>query len=279
MHFVGIGGEQNHDYIFEGEIPLEHISEPGPDGRPFEFRFMVRAEIKKEGESGYGFVWLEQRNRSGTNPEGDGKIIVLPPERTPEESLDAIHAVALPQLQAAIATSGSKILVSKSLLSDEDMVALGTALNKDIVEIIDPTDMLHRATNTNAGTNPGTLACVMSRLDFETLKAKGLTQHNNRSTLLVLEEDLKDVRYLYTEGVIGMARAMMVKDMQKAIAYRDLLFGPSVNNEMLNKLLQGDQVVFFNELTDVFRFKPIIAIDTSHLPEYKVIMENYLRQA
>lgn len=169
---------------------------------------------------------------------------------------------------------GSKILISENLLSPEDIFALRSQLNKDVIEIVPQEVILRMATN-NA-VSKETLGCIISREEFNSLW-KDSHKMNNRSTVLVLDEDLKESRYLYLEGVIGLATAMMNGDALKVRAYTDLLFSAAVDERIL-ELLKKDNPVEF-ALQAIFRFKPIKPISTKELMEYRKAMEGALAAA
>jgi hypothetical protein len=125
----------------------------------------------------------------------------------------------------------------------------------------------------NSSVKKEKLACVVSRDEFNTLW-KSSHKNNNHATLLVLEDDLRSARYLYTEGVIGLARAMMNSDSQKVREYMRLLFETAADDDVL-ELLKKDNPIEF-AVKAILKFKPVVPIRTEELPEYKKVMEKYL---
>ena len=101
---------------------------------------------------------------------------------------------------------------------------------------------------------------------------------------IVLDDRLGEENYLYLEGVVGLAKAMMDKDAEAAQAYMKLLFGGItidgvvVDEAVLEDLLKkGDSVGF--ALSAVLKFRPVVKIDPEELDRYKLMVENALMAA
>ncbi|MBN1526759.1 MAG: PAS domain S-box protein [Candidatus Omnitrophica bacterium] len=170
--------------------------------------------------------------------------------------------------------AGSKLLISEELFSPEDVIALRSILNTDLIEIM-PADAI-RAAATNKEASKNNLGCIIGRDEFNNMW-KDSHRINNRSTVLVLDEDLKDSRYLYLEGVMSLATAMMNGDTVKVRAYAELLFSTAVDDSVL-ELLKKDNPIEF-AIRAILKFRPIAPIRTEELMENRKSMEASLAAA
>jgi len=187
--------------------------------------------------------------------------------------LGSIHK--LMPIPASVAP-GSKILLSETLFDVEDLVALKTVLNTENIEILPPGEIRDRAMNSKATRE--NLSIILSKEEFEN---KDLWKDSDKETRLkasvvLLDEKLTGVNYLYLEGVIGFARSVMNRDNQAIRSYYSLLSGEALSDEILESL--KDSPVAF-AIKAILKFRPITVQDPQELENSKKIMEEYLRAA
>ncbi|MBN1526761.1 MAG: hypothetical protein JW919_04160 [Candidatus Omnitrophica bacterium] len=202
----------------------------------------------------------------------DDKVLAAQLARAPP-FIKGIHELLMSSGRPAFAT-GSKILISENLLSPEDALALRSVLGKNIVEIL-PAEAIRNAAM-NGAVSRDKLGCIVTREEFNSLW-NGSHRTNNKSTVLVLDEDLKDTRYLYIEGVIGLALAMMNGDTGRVRGYASLLFSTLIDDQVL-ELLKRDNPIEF-AIRAILRFKPVEPMKTGELQQYKKTVEAALAAA
>ncbi len=123
--------------------------------------------------------------------------------------------------------SDAQILLSEGLFDIADAAHLKENVFKDnkIIAIATFDDITEAATK--GEDRKGKVACVMTRLEFERLsKIKGFDRNKERlkATILVLDEKLEGANYLYLEGVVGLVKAMMDKDVSRIRMCMKFLF-------------------------------------------------------
>jgi len=200
------------------------------------------------------------------------KVGLAQPGRSTEDVCTAFSTMR--KIACNVYSTGSKVLLSKNLFSIEDQTVLRCVLNKDQIELVDPDEMARRATNRNA--SPDKLACVMTRSDF----LKNWNENhkiNTKASILVLDDDLKGERYLYFEGIIGLARAIMNHDRDRIIALFKRFFTTDINDEDI-ALLSGDDAVGF-AIRYALTFHPIEPIDMATFEQLRLEMESSLSAA
>ena len=193
--------------------------------------------------------------------------------------INSIHTLVRPQgTQASLIPQGTKILLSDSLFDEADKEHLADLLGKDSpIQILPPKEI--RNASINNKTTRNNLACVVSKEDYDN---PDLWNHNhkdqNKAVLLILNEDLKRERYLYLEGVIGLANAIIRDDRNAISNYMKLIFTKVVDiddSKLLELLINSPR-----EFADMIKFKPIMPIDKEELlNQYKSTVENYLVMA
>lgn len=169
---------------------------------------------------------------------------------------------------------GAKILLSETLFNDVDRVYLSRLLGEDsFVKILSPREIRNASINRNRTTQ--NLACIINQKDYDDPELWNKNHRaNNRAAMLILSEDLQDSRYLYLEGVVGLAHALANKDTQAIERYMSILFNKTrdISDAKLLELLLNDP----REFSDHIRFKTE-PFDKEKLYErYKADVENYL---
>jgi hypothetical protein len=184
--------------------------------------------------------------------------------------LSEIHGIGMAPMP-----EGAQILLSETLFDEVDRQHLRGLLGEDSPVRIAPAKEIRDA-STNRNTTKQNLACVISKADYDNADLwDGNHKDKNKATMLILGEDLRSYRYLYIEGVVGLARAMMVNDTAAMGRYLERLFVKSANIDdagLLNILLNEPE-----RFSEYIKFKRIEPYDTEELPEkYKCIVESYL---
>ena len=226
--------------------------------------------------------------REGGNPNGglagEEKCVKIREERDlkhglstyVEDEIERLHYLSLSLLQKPISEK-YQILLSATLFNEVDRNRLTKRLGEDyFIKILDPREIRNASMNSNS--TKKNLACIISKDDYNSTELWNKKHEgNNKSTMLILNEDLKGPRYLYLEGVVGLARAMMIEDNARIISnYLDLLFEKRADDNKLIELLLQNPIEFIKYI----KFKPITPFNNDNLPgQYKMIVENYLIQA
>jgi hypothetical protein len=173
----------------------------------------------------------------------------------------------------------SRILLSETLFDEEDLRNLKRLLDDDsLVQVVSAKEIVTAASRNHLTTRQN-LTCILGKDDYDN---PGLWQakdkEGNAATLLILNEDLHGHRYLYLEGVVGLAKAIMSDEKDLIAKYMGLLFDKTDkakgvdDAELLKALLEKPR-----EFADYVRFKPIAPFDKEELLERrKFDVENYL---
>ena len=97
-----------------------------------------------------------------------------------------------------------------------------------------------------------------------------------RSSVLILDDKLAGPNYLYVEGVINLARALMRQDRGRIKEYYEFLSGVALDDQVLDSLKKdADNTIAF-ALKAILKFKPIEINDPKELEWYKKVVEAYL---
>jgi hypothetical protein len=226
----------------------------------------------------------------------------LPIELVPGTNMDVQRFAALDKLFAAgIAarppTDGSRVVLSKNLFIDpaddqsqmkldEIKVALRPILKTDenpngYIEIVEPKDLAIRAKNGRESKKDKT-AVVMTDADWEDARIWGRWTNEDKereikSSVLIINGKLTTENYLYLQGVIGLARALMANDREAIRAYYKILGDITVPDDILKLLESTDRMnnVAF-ALSAILRLRPIEKIAVQELESRKATMEQTL---
>jgi protein-tyrosine phosphatase len=180
--------------------------------------------------------------------------------------------------------SGATVLVSENLfiengdrmkLEGEIKVALQSALNSGAIAILSLEDI---RTRVKRNSSKDKLAVVLARDDYESNEVwKSDDERTSaRASVLILDDKLTGTNYLYLQGVIGLARAIMANNKQAISYYYNLLSGTAINDDIL-KLLDGEiwnNIAF--AIKAVLRFKDPGRMDPEELRANIIRMETLL---
>lgn len=177
-----------------------------------------------------------------------------------------------------------KILLSENLfIGDGDeaeltqvRIALAPLLKSGHIAIMKPDDMRRAAMNQNVSKEK--LAIVLTREDFDNKEIwNGSDKETSlKSSVLILDQRLTGNNYLYLEGVIGLARAVMANNKDVIRAYYELISGSAIDDEILTLLDDTTQNNLSFAIRAILRFKLITRIDPEDLNERRIRMENLL---
>ncbi|MCX5678512.1 MAG: hypothetical protein NTY76_05320 [Candidatus Omnitrophica bacterium] len=258
----------------------------GPDSVTIEYqgkRFVRFTDNKDAGS------WFREENVAGSSAKGTNFELKFELGREltswgPEaETLADIHDLFNIKIPSRT-NDNTKILLSENLFiknSNETeliqvRIALASLLNSGNIAIMKPDEMRRAAMNRHVSKDK--LATVFTEEDFNN---KGIwngcdKEASLRSSVLILGDRLMGNNYLYLEGVIGLARAMMVNNKYAVRKYYDLISGTVIDNEMMKLLNEDDQNNLSFAIRAVLRFKPITRTDPEDLNELKIRMEKFL---
>lgn len=190
-----------------------------------------------------------------------------------------MHAMAKVGIETALISQGSEVLLSTSLFDEIDREHLKGLLKGTNVQILEPRDIMHRATNNNnSKVNRDELAIVLTKEDYEN---KEIWNGSNKeywikSSVLILDDKLIGANYLYLEGVVGLAAAIMRQDRQSIRKFYQILTGLPLADKVLDYL--KDNAVTF-AINAILKFKPITIKDINKIGEHKRFVEDLLTAA
>lgn len=192
------------------------------------------------------------------------------------ELIEAEHKLAVSSgADTKAMLQGAKVLLSETLFDPADADHLNTVLGDNSLVRIVPLEDIVRA-STNVKTTKENLACVISKTDYKSWNDSNKRQ--NKATMLILNDDLRDENYIYLEGIIGLAGAMMRRDMGHINAFLSLLFdkiGDMSTEELIKTILEDPE-----KFSDYLKLKPIEKVKPENLlNEYKLTVENSLAAA
>ncbi|MFH1189990.1 MAG: HD domain-containing protein [Candidatus Omnitrophota bacterium] len=183
--------------------------------------------------------------------------------------------------------SATKILLSENLFIrdgdetelDQARIALAPLLKGGDIAIMKPDEMRIAAMNRNVSKDK--LAIVLTREEFNDGEIWSGSDKNTslKSSVLILDQGLTGNNYLYLEGVIGLAQAMMANNKEAIRRYYELISGSAIDDEIV-ALLDGDaQNNFSFAVRAILRFKLITRIDPEEFDKRRINMENLLVNA
>ncbi|MDD5495993.1 MAG: ATP-binding protein [Candidatus Omnitrophica bacterium] len=184
-----------------------------------------------------------------------------------ENSIRECHRLQTEGSTAAPVSDRRKIALSEGLFAVSDLPAIRSVIDKSFIEILPEEKVRELSGNTKSSKD--TLVCVVSSKEFNE-DWKESHRNNNKSLLLVVDGDLKGANYLYTEAVIGLARAMMDNDVARIQAYSGIIFGKNLDDSVLECLKKDNPII------ELLKFRPITANDIDIL---RLMMEGFLQSA
>lgn len=239
---------------------------------------ICEAESYKEGVEWSKRENLTDTNVSNENSTGAGSFGLV---RT---FLHDLHTLTERCMKSADIPINRQIFLSENLFDAADAKHLEGFLaqrfGKDSpIHIVPAKNILHTSTNISGKITKSNVACVISQADYNDGDLwNGNQQNETTSTFVILGEELKGGKYIYLEGVIGLAYAMMNGEEDEIGKFLKLLFvtDEDIKEEELLKILLTNPGEFSRRM----RFKPFERIDIETLPEeFKADMENYLVMA
>jgi SAM-dependent methyltransferase len=199
--------------------------------------------------------------------------------------LDGLHQLFRTGIDKKTIAEGAKIMLSESLFMDgsDDMElvqarsALAPLLASGVVAIMKPDEMRRAAIN--KGVTKEKLAAVFTREDFENKAVwSGSDKETSvRASVIILEDKLIGSNYLYLEGVIGLANAVMVRNHIRIQAYYRLISGSIIDENILSLMKDDAQNNIAFAVKAILRFKPIdMIVDSEEFERARLAMENTL---
>jgi len=236
-----------------------------PDKRAFGEQIMEFA--------GTGVEDTEANASDGVAPSGMASQTEPVSKEMPVDKLiESLHNLTA----TAGVAQDAKIFLSTNLFNELDGENLKRLLKGTNMKIAEPAELRRRAINGKVTKDK--LVIVLTKEDFDDKTIwKGSDRENwIRSSVLILDDKLTGSNYLYVEGVIGLAGAIMRQDQRAIRSFYKLLGGLTLSDEILNTL--KDNPVAF-AVKAVLKFKPIEVRDPEELERYKSAMEKYLVMA
>jgi hypothetical protein len=189
------------------------------------------------------------------------------------------------QLTARPVADDEKIILSERLFmrgaNDTELVQVRQALASILgenghFEILDTRTIRQRVTN--AGASKDKLAVVMTPEDVNDAGAwRGVDAKTAvKASVIIVDDKLTGANYLYLTGLIGLARAVMAKDMTRISGYYSLLTGTPISNKALAQLRGEALNTVAFALAAMLRFRPVAPIDAAELEALKIKMEVFL---
>lgn len=183
----------------------------------------------------------------------------------------------------------ARVLLSENLFIDEGgddaflqqmTIAIGSLLKSGAVAIMAPDEMRRMAMNRSVTRE--NMALVFTREDFEdkTIWNGSDKETSLRSSVLILDDRMTGSNYLYLEGVIGLAHAIMSDDRPAIREYYRLISGVAIDDRLLDLLKDGGQNNVAFAVKAMLRFRPIgIIADSEEFNRARLAMENALISA
>jgi hypothetical protein len=142
---------------------------------------------------------------------------------------------------------------------------------------MNPAQLRREAINRNV-TKENT-AIVLTRGDFDdkTVWNGSDKQTSLRSSVLILDDRMTGDKYLYLEGVIGLARAVMARNKDAIRLYYRLISGANIDEAALGLLREDGMNNVAFALKAVLRFRPVgMLVDSEEFNRARISMENAL---
>ncbi|MDP3791059.1 MAG: ATP-binding protein [Candidatus Omnitrophota bacterium] len=208
-------------------------------------------------------------------------------ETKPAEERSNNIAVLHKLFQEANISQASRVLISENLLIsdgntnelDEARLALKPLLGSGKVAILKPDEIRRHAINRRE--DKSKLAIVLSREDFENKAIWNGSEKETslKASLIILDDRLTGANYLYIEGVIGLAYALMSNNKRAISAYYRILSGAAIDDAVLKLLDDGrDNTVAF-ALRAILKFKPTEKMSEEEFNSYRITIESALINA
>ncbi|MDO8536491.1 MAG: 5-formyltetrahydrofolate cyclo-ligase [Candidatus Omnitrophota bacterium] len=186
-----------------------------------------------------------------------------------------------------IVKDGAKVLLSENLFIkdgdrtelDEALIALKPALDSGHISIMKPEDI--RVRSMNAKITRNNMAIVMTTDDFNNKEIwNGSDKETSvRASILILDDKLTGSNYLYLEGVMGLAGALMINDKQAISAYYKILSGVTIDDAILKLLDNDSENNMAFAINAILKFKLIEKIAAEEFSDYRKKMEEFLINA
>jgi hypothetical protein len=199
--------------------------------------------------------------------------------------LAALHGLYQAGLIGKEAKDGTRILLSENLfIKDGDgkdlveiTIALGSLLKAGAVAIMKPEEIRRAALNRDVTKEK--MAVVFTKEDFENKDIwNGSDKETSlRASVLIVGDKMTGNNYLYLEGVIGLARAVMARNRQAIREYYRLISGVAIDDQILQLLKDDDQNNIAFAVKAILKFRPIsMIVDSEEFNKTRISMENTL---
>ncbi|MBN2453396.1 MAG: hypothetical protein JXB40_03960 [Candidatus Omnitrophica bacterium] len=238
----------------------------------------IPADTPEKRESLKNFIALIDKLKAGKSPLG---------RRLSEPKNEIITRNMLDMLNGRFFDDSAVILLSENLFINgtdemelaEIKSALAPLLANGRIAIMKPEEI--RRSVTNQGATRDKLAAVFTREDFEdnNLWNSSDKEIALKASVIIIDDKMTGHNYLYLESVLGLARAVMAGDRQKAAMYYRIISGIAIDDDVLELLSDGRQNNLAFALKTIVRFRPIEEIAYDELEKLKIRMENFLISA
>lgn len=261
--FLRIGG-----YMQERGL-LDHES-----GHIPKFRLRGESKSAEPGSAAGGSASVKQSRSEDEVGEGESSNAGA---AETDELFASIQSVATLAGEEKIALpDNNQILLSETLFELGDASNLRRLLDKNSpVRVVTAEEARAAATNERTGKN--NTVCVVSVEDYDGWDSNNRSQV--KASLLILSEDLQAERFLYLEGIVRLAAAMMSNDRDKISVYMKLLFkniSEGIDDKALVEYLLTDP----RKLAGLIKFMPITPFNNDKLlDKYKRKVEDILVMA
>jgi hypothetical protein len=205
------------------------------------------------------------------------------------QKLAVLHGLFRAGIDGKEVKDGARILLSENLFikggDDQDLVAIKAALGSLLGEggpiaIMNPDEIRRAAINSNVTKEK--MAIVLTKEDFENKEIwNGSDKEVSlRSSVLILDDKMTGNNYLYLEGVIGLARAVMARNRQAIREYYRMISGVAIDDQILQLLKDDDQNNVAFAIKAILKFRPIsMIVDSEEFNKTRIMMENALISA
>ncbi|MDD5136755.1 MAG: GNAT family N-acetyltransferase, partial [Candidatus Omnitrophica bacterium] len=180
--------------------------------------------------------------------------------------------------------SGATVLLSESPfiengdrteLEQEIMIALKPLLDSGAIAILSLEEIERRV---RRSPSKDKLAVILSKEDYASNKAPWEGDDKTtpaKASVLILDDKLTGANYLYLQGVIGLARAIMSGNRQAIAYYYKILSGVDIG-DTLNYLDNAEWNTIAFALRAILRFKGLGRMDPGELKANRAYMEKLL---
>ena len=219
--------------------------------------------------------FANQQSGEGMASEGKPAAVLQNLTQLPgNEELISLHKLMLSGAMSKLRQRGFKVMLSENLFRPEDVSALRSVLDKELIEIASAEEVRSAATNRTAASEK--VGCIVTREDFRKYWDTPSVRANTKATMVVLnmndikrETDDKDFAYIYIEGLIDLASAMAEKNADRIRKYLEVLFDMAAFDvKTLDEYLKDSDSIKF-AINAVLRLKPMDKVDAKRFDEYK----------